>query len=103
MNSTDDMWWPCYNQTDAIPGLATAIMSSPNITKELEIISLLSRLKSIIRTNSLQAKRHCVPSEYNSFLKPKRDVFLETNCFNLILILLMGKQNIIFLKRIILI
>ena len=29
--------------------------------------------------------------------------FGETNCFNLILIFLMGKQNIIFLKRIILI
>ena len=42
MNSADDMWWPCYNQTDAIPGLATAIMPSPNITKELEIIKELN-------------------------------------------------------------
>ena len=48
---------------------------------------LLSELKSIIRINSLQdlhdvpehlwsaRKRHCVPSENNSFLKPKRDIF----------------------------
>ena len=33
-------------------------------------------IRNKIRTNSLQAKRHCVPSEYNSFLQNQN----QRNC-----------------------